>query len=89
MAQRARTTAERQAAYRKARPTAGENGERRINAWVTTGAALALARLARHHGFTNREMLERLITAADDKITARLDPKSCAWNAYFSGVASR
>jgi hypothetical protein len=28
------TTAERQAAYRKSRPTAGENGERRISTWV-------------------------------------------------------
>lgn len=84
MAQRARTAAERQAAYRKRRPMAGENGERRINTWVTTRAALALARLARHHGVTHREMLERLIVAADDKITAKLDPKSHAWDAYFN-----
>jgi hypothetical protein len=84
MARRARTAAaERQAAYRKNRPTAGENGERRINTWVTTGTALALARLARHHGVTNRAMLERLIVAADDTITAKLDPTSPAWESYF------
>jgi hypothetical protein len=84
MARRARTVAERQAAYRKARPTAGENGERRINTWVTTGAALALARLARHHDLTQRQMLERLITVADDKITSKLDPGSPEWDAYIS-----
>jgi len=79
----AMTAAERQAAYRKKRPMAGENGERRINTWVSTSAALALARLARHHGATNREMLERLITAADDEITAKLDYPSPQWAAYM------
>ncbi len=87
MAKRARTAAERQAAYRKARATAGENGERRINTWVATGAALALGRLARHHGVTRREMLESLITAADDKITAKLDPRSRKWDVYFDVTA--
>jgi hypothetical protein len=43
---------------------------------VTTGTALALARLARRHGVTNREMLQRLITAADADIVAALDPTS-------------
>ena len=42
----AKTGAERQTAYRKGRPMAGENGERRINTWVSTGAALGLSRLA-------------------------------------------
>jgi hypothetical protein len=53
-------------------------GERRaaINTWVTTRVALALARLARHHGVTTRQTLERLIVAAEDRITARLDPTS-------------
>jgi hypothetical protein len=77
------TAAERQAAYRKRRPEAGENGERRINTWVTTGTALALARLARRHGVTNREMLQRLITAADADIVAALDPTSPEWSGYF------
>ena len=74
MATQARTTAaEWQAAYRRNRSAAGENGERRINPWVTTGASLTLARLARHHGLANRDILERLITAADEKIIAKLD----------------
>jgi hypothetical protein len=46
----AMSAAERQAAWRKARQAAGENGEPRINTWVSTGAALALARLTRHDG---------------------------------------
>ena len=83
MATRAKTAAERQAAYRKARPTAGENGERRISTWVSTGAALALNRLARRYGITRRDMLERLITAADGDIVATLDPTAPEWAAYF------
>ena len=57
MARRARTAAERQAAYRKSRLMAGENGERRINTGVTAGASLALARLAQRYGVTQRVML--------------------------------
>lgn len=78
------TAAKRQAAWRNRRATAGENGERRINTWVSTGAALALARLARHHGLTQRAMLERLIAVADEAVTAELDPMSHAWDAYFT-----
>ncbi len=61
----AKSAAERQREYRARRPFAGENGERQINTWVSTGAALALKRLARHYGITQREMLERLIFDAD------------------------
>lgn len=81
------TVAERQAAYRQRRPTAGENGERRINAWVATGAALALTRLARREGIPQRVMLERLILAADAAITATLEPDSSEWVAYFGRYA--
>jgi hypothetical protein len=84
MTQSTRTAAERQAAWRNRRATAGENGERRINTWVSTSAALALARLARHHGLTQRTMLEHLIAVADDTVTAELDPTSHAWDAYFT-----
>jgi hypothetical protein len=83
MTQGTKTAAERQAAYRHSRSTAGENGERRINTWVSTGAALALARLARHHGITHREMLERLIVASDKRIVAKIDYPSPEWTAYM------
>jgi len=87
MTQAARTVAERQAAYRQRRPTAGENGERRLNMWVTTGTALALARLAQHRGVTRRAMLEQLIIAADRRIVGKLAPDSAEWDAYFAVTA--
>lgn len=83
----AKTQAERQAVYRAKRATAGENGERRINAWVTTGAALALARVSRRYGVTRRQMLERLILAADQQIVSALDPDSEEWAVYFGEPA--
>lgn len=80
-----KTTRHRQADYRKRRPTAGDNGERRINTWVSTGAALALARLARRYGVTKRAMLERLITEADEQVLAGIDPDSDdQWSEYFN-----
>lgn len=60
----AKTVAERQAAYRDRRATAGDNGERRINTWVDAGVALALDRLAKHHKLSKRETLERVLLKA-------------------------
>jgi hypothetical protein len=51
--------------------------------WVSTGAALALVQLARHDGVAQRDVLERLILAADKRITSRLDPSSLAWSEYM------
>ncbi len=69
------TPAERQAAYRARRPFAGtdNNGERRINTWVDTGAYLALKRLASHHGVTLRAMLEQIVMAEDARVTSGMD----------------
>jgi DNA-binding Lrp family transcriptional regulator len=64
----AKTTAERQKEYRASRPFAGDNGERRISAYVSTRAALALHRLANSYGVTKRELLERLLIAEDEKV---------------------
>ena len=80
----AKTVAERQAAYRKGRAEAGENGERRLNTWVSTGSSLALDRLAKRYGVTKREMIERLLLEADQKIVGSLDPDSREWEEYFS-----
>ncbi len=80
-----KTAAERQAAYRRSRSEAGENGERRLNTWVTTGAFLALARLAHHHGTTNRAILEKLIGAADDEMFAKIADNPAAFDAYLAG----
>ncbi|MDO9226748.1 MAG: hypothetical protein Q8M09_05380 [Pseudomonadota bacterium] len=79
----AKTAAQRQQAYRKSRPVAGENGERRINTWVSTTTALALARLSRRYGVTNRQMLERLIKDADEQVLATLELDSAEWEEYF------
>jgi hypothetical protein len=85
----ARTTAQRQAAYRARRATAGNdgNGERRLSTWVSTEADLALERLARRYAVTKREMLERLVLRADAAIVRRLEPDSAEWDAYF--IAAR
>ena len=82
----AKTAAERQTAYRAKRPFAGEgeNGQRRLSTWVNTGASLALARLAKHNGLSKREMLERLITVADDANLAGMELDSPEWEAYFA-----
>lgn len=79
------SAAERQRAYR-ARRNEGE-GDRRLNTWVTMGAYLALRRLARHSGGSQREVLQRLISDADDAILRDLDPDSAAWADYFGGQA--
>ncbi|MBW8066880.1 MAG: hypothetical protein GJU73_05475 [Ferrovum sp.] len=70
----AKDSAQRQAQYRSRRPFAGPdgNGERRINTWVSTGCALALARLARHKGTTQRQIIERLILTEDQQIIDEL-----------------
>ena len=78
----ARTTAERQAAYRKNRATAGDNGERRINVWVSTATALALQRLARRGEVTQRSVIEELVLAADEQAAAGLSEEE--WADYFS-----
>lgn len=79
----AKTPAERQKAYRKSRPEAGNNGERRINTWITSGAALGLNRLSQRYGVTKREMLERLILAADQNVTDNLEADTPEWDDYF------
>jgi len=79
----AKTAAQRQAEYRDRRATAGENGERRINTWVSADAALALDRLARHHKLSKREVLERMLCAEDEGVSSGLDPDSAEWATYF------
>jgi hypothetical protein len=83
----AKTAAERQAAYRARRPMAGSNGngERRLNTWVSTGAHFALERIARRYGVTQREVLERFITAEDDRILAGIKTDTPEWDEYFHG----
>lgn len=77
-----KTSAQRQAKYRAGRMVAGDNGERRINTWVTTRAALALARLANHNGITQRAILEQLLIAAQDNVQASFKTDA-EFDAYY------
>lgn len=79
----AKTAAERQREYRASRQLAGENGERRIAAYVSTRAALALQRLSNRYGVTKREMLERLLIAEEDKVIHGLDLDSEEGKSYL------
>ena len=81
----AKTAAERQKAYRAQRQFAGEdgNGERRIAAYVSTRAALALNRLANSYGVTKRELIERLVIAEEDQRLKGISSDSAEWKKYF------
>jgi hypothetical protein len=83
----AKTAAERQKTYRAQRQFAGKNGsgERRVNTWVNTQTALGLERLARHHGVTKKEIIERLVSEAEDKVLERMKKPSPEWYIYLSG----
>jgi hypothetical protein len=79
----AKTAAERQKQYRARRQFAGDNGERRVSAYVSTRAALALHRLANSYGVTKRELLERLLIAEDEKVLNGLNRDSPEGRKYL------
>ena len=58
--------AERQRKYRKSRKNAGENGQKQLNVWISTGAKLNIERLASYYSVTQSELLERLIASEYD-----------------------
>jgi len=66
------TPAERQKRYRENRKLAGENGYRQINVWLSTEAAMALKRMAKRYSVTKREMLERVLVDAQDRIMRKM-----------------
>ena len=62
-----KTNTERQREYRAARATCNNGeGERRLQAWISTKADLALDRLAQRYSLTRRQVLEKLILSTDD-----------------------
>lgn len=77
----AKTAAERQATYRATRHQG--DGEYRLNTWISSRAALALARVARQEGISKRALLERLITEADQRVLDTLELDTEEWTAYF------
>ena len=63
------------------------NGERRLNLWVSTRTDLAIERLARRYCVTKREIVERLVSAMDDRIIATLDIDAPEWDQYFTAAS--
>lgn len=84
----AKTTAERQAEYRARRASSSSDGDghRRVSVWLSTGCALALARLARRYGVTKQALIERMLLDEDERILSSIASDSDEWNEYF-GVA--
>ena len=82
----AKTVAERQAAYRSRRDIAGVdgNGQRRVSMWLSTGAALAMARLAYRYGVTQRQLVENMLLAEDERVLATLSIDTPEWEMYFA-----
>jgi hypothetical protein len=79
----AKTAAERQKEYRANRQLAGENGERRITAYVSTRAALALERLANSYSVTKHQLLEKLLIDEEEKVLKSLNLDSDEGRKYL------
>lgn len=82
----AKSSAERQAAYRARQDSEGAdgNGQRRVSMWLSTGAALALARLARRYGVTQRVFVENILFAEDERVLATMTIDTAEWESYFA-----
>lgn len=79
----AKTGAERAAACRRRKQTAGALGIQNLNYWVDGATKYALLRLARHAGVSPSEILESLIKSADNALTAKMDIDSEEWSEYY------
>ena len=82
----AKTTAERQAAYRERQDSGGVDGnwQRRVSMWLSTEAALALGRLSSRYGVTQRELVENMLLAEDERILATMKIDTTEWASYFA-----
>jgi len=82
----AKTTAKRQAAYRERQDSGGVdgNGQRRVSMWLSTEAALALGRLSSRYGVTQRELVENMLLAEDERIFATMKIDTTEWDSYFA-----
>lgn len=70
-------SAERQARYRRNTRERQESYTARLNTEILYGAKMALKRLSLHHGLSQREMLEQLITQADETLRRSMNDKKC------------
>ena len=55
--------------------------------WLSTGAVLAMARLAYRYGVTQRELVENRLLAEDERVLATLSIDTPAWE-YFARINS-
>lgn len=87
----ASTAAQRQAKYRRQaiERSQEEGGEARLVVWLSLSTKIALARLARHHGVSRREVLARLIQAADDAEIEKIEMNTPEWKRYFGEAAAQ
>jgi len=77
-----KTPAQRQAEYRQRHLKAIEGTGERLDTVVSVQAMAGLRRLSKHHGLTQRAMLERLLVDADQATASSLEKPS----AYLDGV---
>lgn len=66
-----KANAKRQAEYRKRHIK--EGSDQRLNVILDLQAKLALERMARLHGVSNKELLERVLLAAQGQLLADMD----------------
>lgn len=80
----AKSNCERQREYRKNKYKRGENGDSRINTFVTLEAGYNLAHLSRYYDLSKRQVLELLINTASRKLIDNMEVDSPEWNKYFN-----
>ena len=79
----AQTNAQRQAAYREKRLKSGENLSLRLNYMIDLHAKNALERLASCYCVTQQEMIEKLITDAEQSLLNNMDVSSDEYMKYY------
>ncbi len=81
----AQTNSERQRAYRARHLAEAEGGSKQLNMIIDTPSKWKLERLATCYGITQREMLERLITQAENDTLNGLVQRRHK-NDYYNGL---
>ena len=76
--------AKRQAEYRKRRLK--EGSDQRLNVILDMHAKLALDRMAKHYGVTNKNVLERLLLEAQSQLIRQMDRQQ--QTNYYDGKIS-
>lgn len=78
----AMSNAERQKRYRQSRK-GGVRNELQLKVWIDITLSGALVRLAKHHGITQKAVLERLISEAEEQVLSGIETDSEAWCKYW------